>query len=129
MFGMTAPAVAQNVGTVLNRGDQLNPDDFIEVTWPGGTYWLIMQLDGNLVLYKGDRDHHVTKVCWASNTAGRGWNSVYAKYQGQDGNFVLYTFSGFAIWASNTVGVPGNTVDVSGRGRLFVGTKRISGDC
>ncbi|MGI5286156.1 hypothetical protein ACQEVF_22855 [Nonomuraea polychroma] len=130
VFGAAAPASASPGGTELRRGEALYPGQYISVTYGGTnrTYWLIMQSDTNLVLYKGDAGHNATKVCWASNTAGRGWNSTYAVYQ-HDGNFVVYTFSGVPIWDSNSVGVGGTTVDINSYGQLHVGFKRISGSC
>ncbi|WP_089254278.1 hypothetical protein [Asanoa hainanensis] len=88
-----------------------------------------MQLDTNLVLYKGSPSHNTAKVCWASNTAGRGWNSTYAIYQ-SDGNFVVYTFSGVPIWDSNSVGIGGTTVDINYLGQWHVGYKQMTfGTC
>ncbi|GIE30396.1 hypothetical protein Ait01nite_034410 [Actinoplanes italicus] len=128
VFGTAAPAVAGNIGYELRRGSTLYADDYIQATWPGGkTYWLIMQADGNLVLYKGNMSHsRVDKVCWASNTFS---HRPYAVYQ-NDGNFVIYTpLFGTVLWASNTVGQAGSTVDMDRNGRLWVGLKTISGNC
>jgi hypothetical protein len=131
VFGAAAPASASAGGTALFRGQALYPGEYISVTYGGGsdrTYWLIMQLDTNLVLYRGYSNHTATKVCWASNTANRGWNDTYAIYQ-QDGNFVVYDYGGAVLWASNTVGVGGTTVDISSYGQLYVGYRQISGGC
>ncbi|MET7403073.1 hypothetical protein ABZS66_57295 [Dactylosporangium sp. NPDC005572] len=130
VFGAAAPASAGNLGSALYRGGVLWPSDYIERTGSGGwTYWLIMQSDANLVLYKGYSDHSATKVCWASNTNGYGWNATKAVYQ-NDGNLVIYTtISGLPIWGSNSVGDTGTTVDISYYGRLYVGYKQMSNDC
>jgi hypothetical protein len=58
----------------------------------GGTK-LIMQADGNLVLYTGGG-----QPIWASNTGGKGQS--FARMQ-DDGNFVVY-IQGAPTWASNT---------------------------
>lgn len=64
-----------------------------------GLYKLVMQGDGNLVLYG-----HNLRPMWASGTPSSGANRVVM--QG-DGNLVLYTASNQPVWASHT---PGNGV-------------------
>ena len=59
---------------------------------------LVFQGDGNLVLYRESGTDW--EPVWASNTAGKGANSL--SFQG-DGNLVLYA-SGHPVWASNTAG-------------------------
>jgi hypothetical protein len=78
--------------------DRLNPNDRLfqgqYITSADGRFTLILQGDGNLVLYKpGGRP------IWATGTSGPVTEAVMQ----QDGNFVLYTPQG-AIWASNTQG-------------------------
>jgi hypothetical protein len=60
------------------------------------SYRLILQTDGNLVLYSASN-----RAIWASNTDGRGVNRLVLQ---TDGNLVLYTNTGKAVWASNTDG-------------------------
>ena len=76
-----------------------------------GDYSLIMQGDGNLVLYQG------STALWASNTVGSGADE--AILQG-DGNFVLYTSSGTPVWASNTAGNTGAYLNVQNDGNVVV---------
>jgi hypothetical protein len=76
-----------------------------------GDYSLIMQSDGNLVLYQG------STALWASNTVGSGADE--AILQG-DGNFVLYTSSGTPVWASNTAGNTGAYLNVQNDGNVVV---------
>ncbi len=76
-----------------------------------GDYSLIMQGDGNLVLYQG------STPLWASNTVGSGADE--AILQG-DGNFVLYTSSGTPVWASNTAGNSGAYLQVQNDGNVVV---------
>jgi hypothetical protein len=78
--------------------DRLNPNDRLLqgqfITSADGRFTLILQGDGNLVLYKpGGRP------IWATGTSGPVTEAVMQ----QDGNFVLYTPQG-PIWASNTQG-------------------------
>ncbi|MET8564056.1 beta-galactosidase [Streptomyces flaveolus] len=63
-----------------------------------GRFELVLQGDGNLVLYQGDT------ALWASGTAGT--QAAEVLMQG-DGNLVLYTAAGSPVWASNTPGNPG----------------------
>jgi hypothetical protein len=108
-------------GHSLFRGDVMAPGDYLDSA--GGNFILRMQTDGNLVEYWPGASW---KVCWASNT--NGWPGSYAIYQ-NDGNFVVYTSGGQALWASNTVGDRGSTVDISESlrdyGSQYVGFTRI----
>ncbi|GIF17239.1 bulb-type lectin domain-containing protein [Actinoplanes teichomyceticus] len=92
-----------------------------------GRYWLWMQPDGNLVLYrvtasgstplwvKGNlRGYrltnqndgnlvlydHANRPLWASNTVGENRTTLALQ---NDGNLVLYRQDGKAVWASMTV--------------------------
>lgn len=109
-------------GTSLFRGDVLGPGD--NITSADGEFSLDMQQDGNLVEYVGTADPY---ACWATNTSGQPGN--YAIYQG-DGNFVVYSGGGDAVWASNTVGDTGTTVDISTSlrqyGFLYVGNTIVN---
>lgn len=67
-----------------------------EMTTPNRNYHLVMQGDGNLVLYRSNGS-----VVWASNTPNSG--ASYLTMQ-EDGNLVLYTASGQAVWNSHTNG-------------------------
>jgi len=74
-------------GTVLGKGDVCQ--------W--GKARLIMQSDGNLVIYDEN-----SRARWASNTVGSGDHTSFQT----DGNFVVYTASGQALHTGN---VPSNT--------------------
>ncbi|MGE3684688.1 MAG: hypothetical protein AB7G93_23470 [Bdellovibrionales bacterium] len=74
----------------------------------GGGLSLVMQTDGNMVLYESGSKGKKKKPIWASNTSGRKCSKCYAAFQG-DGNLVVYdpSYKGnkhHAIWASNTDG-------------------------
>ncbi|OJW76691.1 MAG: hypothetical protein BGO59_20845 [Spirosoma sp. 48-14] len=56
-------------------------------------YWLTMQDDGNLVLYKQG------KAIWATGTNGKPVKECIFQ---DDGNFVLYDVNDNPVWASNT---------------------------
>jgi hypothetical protein len=74
-------------GMQLHAGQQLGSCD--------GRFSLAMQTDGNLVLYES------STALWSSNTAGTG--GALATMQ-DDGNFVVYTGAGVALWSSVTAG-------------------------
>jgi len=95
---------------ILNGNQRLNFND--RLLSPSGKFTLIMQGDGNLVLYSVDKN----KALWASNT----WNTpvTYAIMQ-NDGNFVCYDPFGKAYWASNTSGV-GAYVTLEDSGQLVI---------
>lgn len=60
---------------------------------------LILQADGNLVLYRTQFDH----ALWASNTQG---SPVAYVIMQNDGNLVAYSANGTAYWATGTEGHP-----------------------
>ncbi|MGW6413852.1 hypothetical protein [Streptomyces sp. NPDC055055] len=110
----------------LVKGEYLGFGEYIErPTYSGDGYFkLIMQSDGNLVLYYTKTATQARKVCWASNTQYAG--GTHVTYQ-QDGNFVMYPdWSTRAVWHSNTYGGGGSTVDINKFGVLYVGTTQIS---
>ncbi|NPC93636.1 lectin [Bacillus sp. WMMC1349] len=76
----------------LLPGQSLNSGESIQS--PNGQYTLILQQDGNLVLYGRGR------ALWSSGTHGR---AVRFAIMQTDGNFVIYGYPS-AIWATGTVG-------------------------
>jgi hypothetical protein len=85
---------------------------------PGADLWscdhrfrLIMQSDGNLVLY------HNGAPLWGAGTNGHG--GYYAVMQG-DGNLVVYTNHASPVWGSGTNGHPGATLAVQNDGNLVI---------
>jgi len=59
---------------------------------------LVMQGDGNLVLYGKDNS-----AVWSTNTHKRA-NGPYNFVMQEDGNLVLYAEGNRVLWASNTAG-------------------------
>jgi subtilisin family serine protease len=78
----------------LVRGQGLQPGQFLRSQ--NGLYTLIMQGDGNLVLY-----NQAGQPLWHTNTHGN--PGAFAIFQ-TDGNFVVYTSGGRALWHTNTHG-------------------------
>lgn len=95
----------------LTTDQRLDIDN--EVTSGNGRLRLIMQGDGNLVLYRTDDG----KPLWASNTAGT--PASYAIMQG-DGNLVVYDADGAPYWATSTNGNPGAFLVVQDDGNLVI---------
>lgn len=84
---------ASQINTLYPDGS-LRKGEYLTST--NGKYNLIMQEDGNLVLYQNNQP------LWASNTAGRAVSQCIMQ---SDGNLVIYGSN--AVWASNTVGNSG----------------------
>jgi hypothetical protein len=77
-----------------------------------GVYQLIMQNDGNLVVYQNGG------AIWATATNLQGYDADYAIMQ-DDGNFVIYKSFG-AIWATGTQGNPGAVLALDNVGNVIV---------
>lgn len=90
-------AAQQARGDVLPAGGFLRPGQ--KRVSRNHRYILIMQKDGNLVLYRARRRHEV--AMWSSQTGGQ--PGAFAAMQA-DGNLVVYARSHGAIYASGTSG-------------------------
>jgi hypothetical protein len=93
----------------LHPGESLTVDG--SITSPNGRSTLILQGDGNLVLYRSDGVPH-----WASGTYGQ---EVGQALMQDDGNFVMYGPGG-AIWASHTHGNPGAWLIIQDDGNVVI---------
>lgn len=116
------PAHAAGSGDRLLPGQVLNPGESIAST--NGTYQLVMQTDGNAVIYNSSGkalwhsySHGHNGTVFAMQTdgnavmyhngraikhTGTNGNTVTALVMQTDGNLVLYATSGRALWASGT---------------------------
>jgi hypothetical protein len=94
---------------ILDRGHVLLPGQALYT--PDRKFRLIMQHDGNLVLYSPNR------ATWASNTGGTPRGAGLAVFQ-RDGNFVVYDKTGRAVWASNRGGQGGSALVLQPDGNL-----------
>lgn len=96
--------------------DRLNPGQSLNVgqrlTSGNQQYFLIMQGDGNLVLYASDGF-----PIWATGTDGSPANTAIMQ---DDGNFVVYSPGGQAHWATATDGNPGSWIIMQSDGNLVV---------
>ena len=80
----------------LYVGNKLYPG--FQLVSPNGAYTLLMQTDGNLVVY--DRSNHPT---WATVTDGEPIKYLILQ---EDGNLVLYKTDGGAAWETQTYPQP-----------------------
>jgi len=98
-------------GSSLNTGAKLQPGAYIRsADW---RYTLVMQQDGNLVIYSSNAHNPI----WGSGTQGN--SGAYSIMQG-DGNLVIYTANGRAIWGSGTQGNSGATLRLQSDGNLVI---------
>ncbi len=123
-LGLVAPAPAQATptsSTYLARGDNMTKNQAIIRVNGAATWQLIMQSDGNLVLYY--RAWYGTTVCFSTNTQGRGDRAIYTL----GGDLTVIDSRGFRLWHSgaNT----GTTVDISAYGHLYVGYAPMNNTC
>jgi hypothetical protein len=82
-----------------------------------GSFQLIMQQDGNLVLYK--TVNLAATAIWASQTNGQ---QVGQCNMQTDGNLVIYTADQKPIWASHTNGHNGSHLEVQDDGNVVIYT-------
>lgn len=123
MAGSATPAQAAAGSSYLNKGERLYHGQRIwRSTAQGNNAELIMQRDGNLVLYSYGLSGR--RVCWASGTNGKG--GQYVEYQ-HDGNLVIYAAGSRPVWASGRA--PGTTTDISYHGQVWVGLSTLTGFC
>ncbi|MFF0390671.1 hypothetical protein ACFYS8_18560 [Kitasatospora sp. NPDC004615] len=101
----TATTPPASESTRLLSGQKLMPGQ----SMINGQSELVMQSDGNLVLYLDSDTGHRGPVLWASGTYGN--PNAYAHMQ-PDGNFVVYRQggpdAGGGLWSSGTWGHPGS---------------------
>ena len=103
--GTTAPTACGAMASCEGLGSGQS------VTSCDGRFGLVMQTDGNVVLYVNGNP------LFDTHTNGKGGAAFIM--QG-DGNLVLYSTQGCAIWASNTAGNPGATLAVQDDGNLVI---------
>ncbi len=100
-----APAMARNIlrsGQMIYQGEALKS--------PNGRFKLVLQNDGNLVLYDRGR------ALWSSGTNGKNARKLVMQ---SDGNLVLYGPNG-PVWATNTSGNRGAYLMLQDDGNLVI---------
>jgi hypothetical protein len=92
-------------GQALSPGQELRSDN--------GLHTLILQADGNVVLYGRD-----SRALWSTNTWGLKNPREFVMQA--DGNLVLYDTSNVARWSSGTWNNPGAFLNVQDDGNLVI---------
>jgi len=106
-----AVAAYNNVGDHLSPDQRLNIGDYLRSSdW---RYFLVMQSDGNLVLYTAGR----TQPLWASKTNGKG-GSITAMQA--DGSLVIYSAQNEVVWSSGTNNGKSTTLRLQSDGNLVL---------
>lgn len=100
-----------DIGTMLGPNGFLLQNDYL--LSQSGRYQLILQSDGNLVLYDLGQGH---RAIWASKTNGQ---AVSKAIMQSDGNLVIYGFPN-AIWASGTNGKPNSILIAQNDGNVVI---------
>jgi hypothetical protein len=112
VFVILTPAIVY-AGDRLNPGEMLSAGEYL--TSGNHQYRLVMQRDGNLVLYVLYDARR--QPLWASNTQGQ---RVEKCIMQRDGNLVLYLLNGQPAWASNTAGKPRSYLLVQNDGNMVI---------
>jgi hypothetical protein len=97
-------------GNKLEQGMSLLPGDYLSSA--NNQYKLILQNDGNLVLYNKDNIH-----TWATFTPINGMVNLIMQ---EDGNLVLYGQNSTQFWASNTANKPNSFLILQDDGNLVI---------
>ncbi len=85
------------------------------ITSPDGRFRLLLQLDGNLVLYDDQWAFY-----WASGTSGSGDRAQFQV----DGNLVILSAAGVPVWSANTHGHWGADLRVENDGKVNIRNAR-----
>jgi hypothetical protein len=108
------------VGYVGRPCGILKPDEALSpgqaVSSCDDRFHLVMQNDGNLVLYQGIPAQSLQPL-WSTNTQGTTGQTAAMQ---TDGNFVLYDASSTALWSSTTQNNPGSYLAVQTDGNAVV---------
>jgi hypothetical protein len=108
------PPVAPNPNdNILSPGESLLPGQ--RVVSDNEMYELVLQNDGNLVLYQLHENY--STVLWSAETDGR---PVERAVMQPDGNFVLYGPGSLVIWSSETDSYPDAYLMVQDDGNIVI---------
>ena len=108
-------------GSTLKPYEELRPGQFLKSQSMNNEYILILQNDGNLVLYRKNKYSGNQQVLWASWTQGK---PVERAVLQNDGNFVVYgrgkNNENVAFWNSGTQGKGANILIMQNDGNLVI---------
>ncbi|WP_063915823.1 lectin [Paenibacillus elgii] len=114
LFLFSVPSFAAAGQNFLSEGQSLAKGQWLQSN--NGQYTLILQDDGNLVLYGRG------KALWDSKTNGLAAKELVMQ---SDGNLVLYGYPG-VLWSSNTHGYPGSSLFVQDDGNVVIYIGRLA---
>jgi len=107
---VTNPVAARNSTNIsLTKGNSLNSQQYLLA--PDMNNTLVLQGDGNLVLYDGFR------ALWSTNTSGSKATRLTLQ---ADGNLVLYTAAGTPVWHTQTSGSDASSLKLQTDGNLVL---------
>lgn len=106
----TTTCFAGHGENVLRPGEYLTPGQFLKSH--NNQFTLIMQTDGNLVLYSRG-----TIPIWSTRTNGL---KVEKLIMQTDGNLVMYGANAYVIWHTRTQGHPGAYLKASSEGNVQI---------
>ena len=112
-----SPWAAASPTPVRNKPEAKVDELICELTT--APYRLVLQQDGNLVMYQDIPVQGMGNVRWTTNTAGNGQAPFKLLLQG-DGNLVLYDKYATPIWSSRSAGRGGRVVKMQGDGNLVM---------
>jgi DNA-binding beta-propeller fold protein YncE len=101
-------ATSSATGT-LKAGSVLAPGNILYS--PNHKYGLVMQTDGNLVLY-----NQAKQWLWSSQTSSKGAEAAFQT----DGNLVVYSTAKKALWASGTKATASAVLEMGNTGDLVI---------
>ena len=90
-----------------------------QITANNGRAFLIMQGDGNFVLYEVHKGKHIP--VWASGTDGSGAEKAVMR---DNGNLVVYKANGQEVWQSGTAGNAGAYLILQDDGNAVIYTNQ-----
>ncbi len=88
-----------NVGDTLNDGYTLYSGQYLSSA--NGSYFLLMQTDGNLVLYISTNWVPINAM-WSTRSWASSYQRPYRLMMQTDGNLVMYDNINRPVWASGT---------------------------
>lgn len=113
-WGEPVPTYRSALGK-LDAGQSMHAGDTITST--GGRYQLIMQKEGNLVLYDARTNPAHPAPVWASPTDGN--PGARADMQ-KEGNLVIYNAANKPVWTTPTDKNPGASLRIGDDGHLAI---------
>lgn len=122
----TTPSIAncdiKNYNNILGSNSSLSQNNILnqcnKLQSPDGKHVLLMQPDGNLVLYNISNPNAINAI-WSTGTNNKGTGPYYFSY-GSDGNLVVYDSTNTSLWNSSTNNKTSNILQLQSDGNLVL---------